>query len=131
MADPDQRRRLPATRDSITHKFSINGHEGYLTVGMFEDGTPGELFINMAKEGSTVGGLMDGIGVLTSMALQHGVPVESLAAKLEQTRFEPMEHNKATSVLDYIFRWLRETFSPEEMARRRGEDIVPPSDPAA
>ena len=74
------RKRLPATRNSITHKFTIGRHEGYMTVGLFEDERPGELFLTMAKEGSTVGGLMDTIGILTSLALQYGVPVETLHA---------------------------------------------------
>lgn len=106
------RRRLPDTRESITHKFSVCGTEGYIIVGLYEDGKPGEVFIKVAKEGSTLGGLMDGIGVLTSMCLQHGVPVSTLAAKMSQTRFEPSGHTtnpelrEASSLLDYIFRWL-------------------------
>ena len=76
------RRRLPDTRAALTHKFDIAGHEGYLTVGLFEDGQPGELFITMAKEGSTIGGLMDSIGTLTSMALQYGVPLEALVQEI-------------------------------------------------
>ena len=83
------RRRLPDTRASITHKFNIAGHEGYITVGLFEDHTPGELFITMAKEGSTIGGLMDTIGALTSMTLQYGVPFETLVRKFAYQRFEP------------------------------------------
>ena len=83
------RRRLSDTRTAITHKFDIAGHEGYLTVGLFEDSQPGELFITMAKEGSTIGGLMDGIGTLTSMALQYGVPLEALVRKFAHQRFEP------------------------------------------
>ena len=83
------RRRLSDTRTAITHKFDIAGHEGYLTVGLFEDGQPGELFITMAKEGSTIGGLMDSIGTLTSMALQYGVPLEALVRKFAHQRFEP------------------------------------------
>ena len=83
------RRRLSDTRTAITHKFDIAGHEGYLTVGLFEDGQPGELFITMAKEGSTIGGLMDGIGTLTSLALQYGVPLEALVRKFAHVRFEP------------------------------------------
>ena len=83
------RRRLPETRTAITHKFDIAGHEGYLTVGLFDDGQPGELFITMAKEGSTIGGLMDSIGTLTSMALQYGVPLEALVRKFAHQRFEP------------------------------------------
>ena len=81
------RRRLPDTRTAVTHKFDIAGHEGYLTVGLFEDGQPGELFITMAKEGSTIGGLMDAIGTLTSMALQYGVPLEALVAKIRPPAF--------------------------------------------
>ena len=115
MADKKlHRRRLPDTRESVVHKFDVSGHEGYMIVGMYEDGKPGELFIHMAKEGSTVGGLMDGIGILTSMALQYGVPLEVIAAKLEKTRFEPSEPDKASSVLDYIFRWMRERFAEAE-----------------
>jgi ribonucleoside-diphosphate reductase alpha chain len=112
------RRRLPDTRHSITHKFSVQGHEGYLTVGLYEDGQPGELFITMAKEGSTVGGLMDVIGTCTSMALQYGVPLITLVDKFRHARFEPsgMTSNKdipfAKSVIDYIFCWLGCRFIP-------------------
>ena len=104
------RRRLAETRTAITHKFDIAGHEGYLTVGLFEDGHPGELFITMAKEGSTIGGLMDGIGTLTSMALQYGVPLEALVKKFAHQRFEPSGFTKnpeirnAASITDYVFR---------------------------
>ena len=117
--EPQNRQRLPHTRQSITHKFSISGHEGYLTVGTFEDGRPGELFIRMAKEGSTIGGLMDSIGILTSLLLQYGVEVSKLREKFAHTRFEPSGHTKCTeigeasSVVDYIFRWLDLTFSKE------------------
>jgi ribonucleoside-diphosphate reductase alpha chain len=106
------RRRLPDTRTAITHKFDIAGHEGYLTVGLFEDGQPGELFITMAKEGSTIGGLMDSIGTLTSMALQYGVPLEALVKKFAHQRFEPSGFSKhpeirnASSIIDYVFRWM-------------------------
>jgi ribonucleoside-diphosphate reductase alpha chain len=112
------RRRLPETRTAITHKFDIAGHEGYLTVGLFEDGQPGELFITMAKEGSTIGGLMDGIGTLTSLALQYGVPLEALARKFAHVRFEPSGFTKnrdipnAASITDYVFRWLACQFVP-------------------
>jgi len=112
------RRRLPDTRHSITHKFSVAGHEGYLTVGLYEDGQPGELFITMAKEGSTVGGLMDVIGTCTSMALQYGVPLITLVDKFRHARFEPsgMTSNKeipfAKSLIDYIFCWLGCRFIP-------------------
>lgn len=77
------RNRLPDTRESVTHKFNICGHEGYLIVGLFEDGRPGELFIKIAKQGSTMAGLADTIGILTSLALQYGVPIEALARKFE------------------------------------------------
>ena len=106
------RRRLPETRNSLTHKFNVAGHEGYLTVGCYEDGMPGELFITMAKEGSTIGGLMDSLGTSTSVALQYGVPLESLVRKFTHQRFEPagMTTNRdipfAKSLVDYIFRWL-------------------------
>ena len=112
------RRRLPETRTAITHKFDIAGHEGYLTVGLFDDGQPGELFITMAKEGSTIGGLMDSIGTLTSMALQYGVPLEALAKKFAHQRFEPSGFTKnpeirnAASITDYVFRWMALQFIP-------------------
>jgi len=106
------RRRMPETRVAINHKFEIAGHKGYLTVGMFEDGQPGELFIQMNKEGSTLGGLMDTVATLTSISLQYGVPLESLVKKFAYQRFEPSGFTKnpdirnATSITDYIFRWL-------------------------
>ena len=106
------RRRLPDTRTAVTHKFDIAGHEGYLTVGLFDDSQPGELFITMSKEGSTIGGLMDSIGTLTSMALQYGVPLEALVKKFAHQRFEPSGFTKnaeirnASSITDYVFRWL-------------------------
>ncbi|MCU0783392.1 MAG: vitamin B12-dependent ribonucleotide reductase [Verrucomicrobia bacterium] len=112
------RRRLPETRTAVTHKFDIAGHEGYLTVGLFQDGQPGELFITMAKEGSTIGGLMDGIGTLTSMALQYGVPLEALVRKFAHQRFEPSGFTKnpdirnAASITDYVFRWMAMHFIP-------------------
>ena len=112
------RRRLAETRQSITHKFSVAGHEGYLTVGLYEDGQPGELFITMAKEGSTVGGLMDVVGTCVSMALQYGVPLITLVDKFRHARFEPagMTSNKnipfAKSLIDYIFCWLGCQFIP-------------------
>jgi ribonucleoside-diphosphate reductase alpha chain len=112
------RRRLPETRTAVTHKFDIAGHEGYLTVGLFDDGQPGELFITMAKEGSTIGGLMDGIGTLTSMALQYGVPLPALVRKFAHVRFEPSGFTKnpdirnAASITDYVFRWMAIQFIP-------------------
>ena len=106
------RHRLPDERRAITHKFSVGGHEGYLTVGMYEDGRPGEIFIVMAKEGSTISGLMDSFATAISLALQHGVPLSLLVDKFAHTRFEPSgfsQHPKigyAKSIMDYIFRWL-------------------------
>lgn len=126
------RRRLPDTRRSLTHKFSINGHEGYLTVGIYDDGSPGELFITMSKEGSTVGGLMDSLGTAVSVALQYGVPVEQLVRKFAHQRFEPagMTKNRdipiAKSLVDYIFRWLGMEFVPgyrDENAPKRGNAV--------
>ncbi len=110
---------------SVRHKFDIAGHEGYIHVGFYEDGTPGEIFIKMAKEGSTISGLMDTIGILTSMALQYGVPLEVLVNKFSHVRFEPSGFTKnpdipmAKSLIDYIFRFLGARFlSPEQ--RRDG-----------
>ncbi len=113
-----RRERLPDTRRSLTHKFDIQGHEGYVTVGFFADGRPGELFITMAKEGSTIGGLMDTIGTLVSMGLQYGVPLSVFVNKFAHQRFEPAGFTKnpdipiAKSVTDYIFRWLGMEFLP-------------------
>jgi ribonucleoside-diphosphate reductase alpha chain len=110
--DKPVRHRMPDTRMSLTHRFEIAGHEGYITVGLFEDGMPGELFVTMSKEGSTIGGLMDTVGTLTSIALQYGVPLESLVKKFAYQRFEPSGFTKnpdvrnATSITDYVFRWL-------------------------
>lgn len=118
-----RRRRLPEERKAITHKFSINGHEGYITVGMYEDGTPGEIFIVMSKEGSVVSGLMDSFATAISLALQYGVPLKVLVDKFTHTRFEPsgFTNNKqipiAKSVMDYIFRWLALKFLPEENSK--------------
>jgi ribonucleoside-diphosphate reductase alpha chain len=106
------RHKMPDTRMSLTHRFEIAGHEGYITVGLFEDGMPGELFVTMSKEGSTIGGLMDTVGCLTSLALQYGVPLESLAKKFAYQRYEPSGFTKnpdirnAFSITDYVFRWL-------------------------
>lgn len=111
------RQRLPETRQAVTHKFEISGHEGYLTVGLFDNGGPGELFITMSKDGSTIGGLMDCIGTLTSMALQYGVPLDTLVNKFSFVRFEPSgvtrnpEIRIANSVIDYVFRWMGHRFN--------------------
>jgi ribonucleoside-diphosphate reductase alpha chain len=113
------RRRLPDERRAVTHKFSIGGHDGYITVGMYEDGSPGEVFIVMAKEGSIVSGLMDSFATAVSLALQYGVPLEVLVRKFVHSRFEPagMTSNPqipmAKSIMDYIFRWLALKFLPE------------------
>ena len=110
------RHKLQEERASITHKFNIGGHEGYITVGLYPDGSPGELFITMAKEGSTVSGLMDSFALATSIALQHGVPLKLLCEKFEHTRFEPQgwtnnpDVGYAKSIMDYIFRWLHLRF---------------------
>ena len=110
------RHRLPDERLSITHKFNVAGHEGYLTVGLYKNGMPGELFITMAKEGSTVSGLMDSFACAVSLALQHGVPLKLLCDKFEHTRFEPSGWSQnpdigyAKSIMDYIFRWLQLRF---------------------
>ena len=115
-----QRRRLPDERKSITHKFSIAGHEGYITVGTYEDGKPGEVFITMSKEGSTISGLMDGFATAVSLALQYGVPLRILVDKFSHMRFEPsgFTNNKeipiAKSLCDYIFRWLGLKFLPKD-----------------
>lgn len=115
-----QRRRLPDERQAITHKFSIGGHEGYLTVGLFEDGQPGELFCTMSKEGSTISGLMDAFATAISLALQYGVPLKVLVDKFSHTRFEPSGFTGnphvpiAKSVADYIFRWLGQKFLPAD-----------------
>jgi ribonucleoside-diphosphate reductase alpha chain len=112
------RHRMPDTRMSLTHKFEIAGHEGYITVGLFEDQQPGELFIQMSKEGSTIGGLMDTVATLTSLSLQYGVPLESMVKKFAYQRFEPSGFTKnpdirnATSITDYVFRWLGCQFIP-------------------
>ncbi len=114
------RRKLPDERQAITHKFSIGGHEGYITVGMFEDGQPGELFVVMAKEGSVVSGLMDSFATAISLALQYGVPLKVLVDKFSHTRFEPSGFTGnpaipiAKSITDYLFRWMALKFLPAE-----------------
>ncbi len=129
------RRRLPDERQSITHKFRVGEQEGYMTVGLFEDGTPGELFVNVSKQGSTVMVLMDTIAMLTSYALQFGVPVSVLASKLQGSRFEPSGPTGnpripiATSIIDYIFRWLELKFGDREPAVQ--PTLIPPYEVAA
>jgi ribonucleoside-diphosphate reductase alpha chain len=110
------RRRLPAERAAVTHRFDIAGHEGYITVGLYPDGQPGEIFLKMAKEGSTVSGLMDSFATTVSVALQYGVPLRDLVNKFAHVRFEPsgftgnQEIPIAKSIVDYIFRWLGSRF---------------------
>jgi ribonucleoside-diphosphate reductase alpha chain len=123
-----QRRKLPLERQAMTHKFSIGGHEGYLTVGLYEDGTPGELFVTMAKEGSTISGLMDSFATAISYALQYGVPLKFFVDKFSHVRFEPSGWTGnptvpyAKSIMDYIFRWLGAKFlGPEYAAGEAGE----------
>ena len=114
------RRKLPDERQAITHKFSINEFEGYITVGLYEDGTPGEIFLVMAKQGSTISGLMDSLATAISIALQYGVPLQTLVDKFSHTRFEPSGFTKhpeipiAKSITDYIFRWLASKFLSRE-----------------
>src|SRR5205823_3654032 len=120
------RRKLPDERRAITHKYSVAGHEGYITVGMYEDGKPGEIFLVMAKEGSTISGLMDAFATSISMALQYGVPLEALVEKFSHVRFEPSGFTKnpeipyAKSITDYIFRYLASKFLSTEQAQAVG-----------
>jgi ribonucleoside-diphosphate reductase alpha chain len=116
------RRRLPAERRALTHKFSIAGHEGYITVGLYPDARPGEVFITMSKEGSTISGLMDTVATAVSIALQYGVPLDVLCNKFSHARYEPsgFTGNRdipiAKSITDYIFRWLALRFLGEQPA---------------
>jgi ribonucleoside-diphosphate reductase alpha chain len=125
------RRKLPDERQSITHKFSIGGHEGYITVGMYDDGAPGEIFITMAKEGSTISGLMDAFATAVSFNLQYGVPLKFLVDKFAHVRFEPsgwtgnQQIPYAKSIMDYIFRWLGNKFlGPEYAVTEAGESVA-------
>jgi ribonucleoside-diphosphate reductase alpha chain len=117
------RRHLADERRAITHHFSLAGQEGYLTVGLYDDGSPGEIFIRMAKQGSTISGLMDSFAAVVSLALQHGVPLQLLCAKFSHTRFEPSgwsgnaEIGYATSLMDYLFRWLELKFLKSEQGQ--------------
>ncbi len=121
-----QREKLPVERTSVTHKFSVGGHEGYITVGMYPDGRPGEIFIKMSKEGSTLSGIMDGLALTVSIGLQYGVPLKVLVDKLVNTRFEPSGITAnpnirfANSVLDYIARWLGGKFISSDYLKLNG-----------
>jgi ribonucleoside-diphosphate reductase alpha chain len=125
------RHKLPSERQSLTHKFSIGGHEGYITVGKYDDGNPGEIFIKMSKEGSTLSGFMDGFALSVSIGLQYGVPLKALVDKFINTRFEPSGYtgNKeipyAKSVLDYIGRWLGGRFISADYLTAAGETVTP------
>ena len=120
------RKRLPAERTALTHKFEVGGHEGYITVGLYDDGSPGEIFLRMAKEGSTVSGLMDSFATAVSLALQYGVPLPALVDKFSHTRFDPQGFTRnpeipiAKSVMDYIFRWLASRFLSSDEQDRLG-----------
>jgi ribonucleoside-diphosphate reductase alpha chain len=121
-----QREKMPVERSSVTHKFSVGGHEGYITVGMYEDGRPGEVFIKMAKEGSTLSGIMDGLALTISLGLQYGVPLKVFVDKLLNTRFEPSGITPnpnirfVSSVLDYIARWLGGRFISSDYLKLNG-----------
>ena len=122
------RRKLPDERHAITHKFSIGGHEGYLTVGLYDDGSPGELFVTMAKEGSTISGLMDSFATAVSYALQYGVPLKFFVDKFAHVRFEPSGWTGnptvpyAKSIMDYIFRWMAARFIGEQVVENEAGD---------
>ena len=122
------RRRLPDVRKAIVHHFKVGGYEGYLTIGFYEDGKPGEIFITTAKEGSTVSGLMDCFATAVSLALQYGVPLKVLCDKFSHTRFEPSgwsgnpEIGYAKSFMDYIFRWLNNRFLPPDSPSPTGAE---------
>jgi len=112
---PGARHRLEPERRAITHKFRIAGHKGYLTVGLYPDGSPGEIFLRMAKCGSTLSGLLDSLAVAVSLGLQHGISLQTFADKYIAARFEPMGHSgeefgEASSIVDYCFRWLTKKF---------------------
>ena len=144
VVETPRRRKLPDERHALTHKFDIAGHEGYLTVGLFEDGTPGEIFLVMAKEGSTISGFADAFAQAISYALQYGVPLQALVDKFSHARFEPSGMTKnpeirfAKSIVDYIFRWMATKFLSPEAQFRAGvnmredrEDAADPASPTA
>ena len=132
-----QREKMPVERSSVTHKFSVGGHEGYITVGMYEDARPGEIFIKMSKEGSTLSGVMDGLALTISLGLQYGVPLKALVDKLLNTRFEPSGITQnpnirfATSVLDYIARWLGGKFISSDYLKLNGGHTIEVAAPPA
>jgi ribonucleoside-diphosphate reductase alpha chain len=123
------RRKLSDERHALTHKFDIAGHEGYITVGLFDDGQPGEIFLVMAKEGSTISGFADAFAQAISYALQYGVPLQALVDKFSHARFEPSGMTKnpevrfAKSIVDYIFRWMASKFLSSEAQFRAGVNM--------
>ena len=125
-----RRHRLPDERRAVTHKFTIAEHEGYFTIGEYEDGRPGEMFIHVSKEGSTVSGLMDAVGTLTSVALQSGVPLQTLVKKFQHMRFEPSgwtrnpDISHADSILDYVFRWMGQHYLEADAAPGQGRLVL-------
>jgi len=125
-----QREKMPVERASVTHKFSVGGHEGYITVGMYEDGRPGEVFMKMSKEGSTLSGMVDGLALTISLGLQYGVPLKVFVDKLLNTRFEPSGITAnpnirfVSSVLDYIARWMGGRFISRDYLKLNGEQIA-------
>ena len=129
IVETPKRRKLPDERHAITHKFDVAGHEGYITVGLFEDGTPGEIFLVMAKEGSTISGFADAFAQAISYALQYGVPLQALVDKFSHARFEPSGMTKnpevrfAKSIVDYIFRWMATKFLSPEAQFRAGVNL--------
>jgi ribonucleoside-diphosphate reductase alpha chain len=132
-----QREKMPVERASVTHKFSVGGHEGYITAGMYEDGRPGEIFIKMSKEGSTLSGIMDGLALTISLGLQYGVPLKVFVDKLLNTRFEPSGITAnpnirfVSSVLDYIARWLGGRFISSDYLKLNGEQAGAAHAPAS
>jgi len=129
VVETPKRRKLPDERHAITHKFDVAGHEGYITVGLFEDGTPGEIFLVMAKEGSTISGFADAFAQAISYALQYGVPLQTLVDKFSHSRFEPSGMTKnpevrfAKSIVDYIFRWMATKFLSTEAQFNAGVNV--------
>ena len=131
------RRKLPDVRSAVTHKFSIAGHDGYLTMGQYDDGQPGELFLKMAKEGSTISGLMDSFAIMTSLALQYGVPLKDMVDKFSHTRFEPSGFTQnpdvpfAKSLMDYVFRWMGMHYNTGTSDEEEDESTPLAPEPAA
>ncbi len=131
------RRKLPVERQAMTHKFSVGGHDGYITVGLYEDGTPGELFLVMAKEGSVISGLLDGFATSVSLSLQYGVPLQVLCDKFAHSRFEPSGYTGfseipfAKSITDYIFRWLDLRFGEASREASAAVKVAPVGDAPA